>query len=102
MGRSSKATTTQCNNLGKSSTHQKPTVEDVSDNEDMDFEEDDLLEEGFFFLDEGDAVAEDSDDSESDDDELSKELSKGKLDELQNKLKLNISMLFFFRPRLWQ
>ena len=39
----SKATTARCNNLGKSETHQKPTVEDVSDDEDMDFEEDDLL-----------------------------------------------------------
>ena len=60
------------------------SVEDVSDNEDMDFKEDDLIEEGFFFLGEGDAVAEDSDDSDSDDDEL----SKGELDELQNEAEI--------------
>ena len=59
-------------------------MEDVSDNEDMDSEEDDLLEEGFFFLDEGDAVAEDSDDSDSDEEEL----SEAELDELQNEAEI--------------
>ena len=59
-------------------------MEDISDNEDMDFEEDDLLKEGFFFLDEGDAIAEDSDDSDSNEEEL----SEAQLDELQNKAEI--------------
>jgi len=59
-------------------------VEDTSDDEDMDFEEDNLLEEGFFFLDEGDAIVEDSDHSDSNDDELSED----ELDELQNEAEI--------------
>ena len=63
MGRSSKATTARRNNLRvrKSETHQKPSVKDVSNNEDtgMDFVEDDLLADS-------EDDSEDSDDSEDD------------------------------------
>ena len=59
-------------------------MEDTSDDEDMDFEEDNLLEEGFFFLHEEDAIVEDSDHSDSNDDELSED----ELDELQNEAEI--------------
>src|SRR5271168_5313511 len=61
MGRRSKATIARINNLEKVKNAQQPSVEDVEEDEDMDFEADDLLEEGFFFLDETDALDEESD-----------------------------------------
>ena len=59
-------------------------MEDTSDDEDMDFKKNNLLEEGFFFLDEGDAIVEDSDHSDSNDDELSED----ELDKLQNEAEI--------------
>ena len=81
MGQLSKATIAQYNNHRKS---QNPTVEDTSDDEDMYFKENNLLEEGFFFLDNGDAIVEDSDHSDSNDDKLSED----ELDELQNEAEI--------------
>ena len=48
MGQQSNAKKARLNNLGKTGTPQNPSVEDISDDEDSDFE-DDLLEHGFFF-----------------------------------------------------
>ena len=74
MGRQSNATRARLNNLGKINNPQNPSVEDVSDDEDPDFE-DDLLEHGFFFLDdepksEDGSDGSDSEDEEADEDEL--------------------------------
>jgi hypothetical protein len=74
MGRQSNATRARLNNLGKTNNPQNPSVEDVSDHEDSDFE-DDLLEHGFFFLDdepesEDGSDGSDSEDEEADEDEL--------------------------------
>jgi len=56
MGWQSKATNAQHSNLGRPNNPHKPTVEDVSDDEDSDFgidnQDGNLLEHGFFFLDE--------------------------------------------------
>ena len=51
MGWRSKADTARRNNLEKAENPQNPTVEDVEEAEDMDFEEDDLLQAagGIFF-----------------------------------------------------
>jgi hypothetical protein len=54
MGRQSKATKNWCSNFGKLNNPQNPSVEDASDDEDLDFEDNDLLEHGFFFLDDVD------------------------------------------------
>jgi hypothetical protein len=74
MGQQSKATRAQLNNLGKVKNHQNPSVEDVFEEEDSDLE-DNLLEHGFFFLDDGPDSEEafngsDSEDKEIDEDEL--------------------------------
>jgi len=56
MGRQSKATLSRVENLRKQKTRQKVTVEDITDSEDKDYTpaviNTDLLEEGYFFLDE--------------------------------------------------
>ena len=51
MGRQSKAKKGSTCNFGKLNNAQNPSVEDASDDEDLDFEDDDLLEDRFFFLD---------------------------------------------------
>ena len=56
---------------------QNPSVEDASDDEDLDFEDNDLLEHGFFFLDDSPS----EEDSDSDEDE---ELDEDELDGLIN------------------
>jgi len=61
MGRRSKATQARRDNLRKLDNPQNPSVEDVSDDEDEVFEDEDLLEHGFFFLDDGTQSEEDSD-----------------------------------------
>ena len=81
MGRQSKATRARLNNLPKPKNPQNPTVEDISDDEDMDFDDEDLLEHGFFCLDEGTPLEEDLDSSDSDDDE---EVDEEELNALQN------------------
>jgi len=71
----------QLNNLPKPVNPQNPTVEEVSDDEDMDFEDNDFFEHGFFFLDkELPRAEEDADDSDTDD----KEVDGDKLKGLQN------------------
>jgi len=78
MGRPSKNTTSRLKNLKGTSGHQKATVEDITDSEDEIYVPSaqngpsDLMEEGFFFLDEESCSDEDSDfgDEEMDDDEL--------------------------------
>lgn len=85
MGRLSKATITWQNNLTKC---RNPTVEDISD-EDMDFQDEDsdnLLGEGFFILDEGDPLEEDSDDGEGE------EIGKDELDKLRNEAAMDLSI----------
>ena len=66
MGRQSKATKAWLSNLRRLNNPQNPSVEDASDNEDLDFEDDDLLKHGFFFLDDESPSEEDSDASDSD------------------------------------
>jgi len=83
MGRQSKAKKAQCSNLGRLNNPQNPSVEDASDNEDLDFEDNDLLEHGFFFLD--DSPSEEKEDSDSDKDE---ELDEDELDGLINEAKI--------------
>ena len=87
MGRHSKATKALHSNLRRLKNPQNPSVEDAqaSDDEDLDFEDDDLLEHGFFFLDdESPFEEEDSDASDSDEDE---ELDEDELDGLINEAK---------------
>ena len=87
MGRRSKAATARLNNLGQLETSRNLTIDDaqISDHDDgMNIEGEDLLEEGFFFLDEGDdsdiMIDEDSEGSESEDEGIDED----ELDELQN------------------
>ena len=68
MGQQSNATRAWLNNLGKINNPQNPSVEDVSDDEDPDFE-DDLLEHDFFFLDDEPESKDGSDSSDSEDEE---------------------------------
>ena len=60
---------------------QNPTIEEVLDDEDMDFEDEDYLEHGFFFLDEEPTSEEDSDLDGFDTDE---EVDEDKLEGLEN------------------
>jgi hypothetical protein len=60
---------------------QNLTVEEVSDDEDTDFEDEDFLQHGFFFLAEGPGNKEDSDDSSDTED---KEVDEDELKGLQN------------------
>ena len=87
MGRRSKAATARLNNLGQLETSRNLTIDDaqISDHDDsMNIKGEDLLEEGFFFLDEGDdsdiMIDEDSEGSESEDEGIDED----ELDELQN------------------
>src|SRR5277367_6476918 len=61
MGRRSKATISRLNNLPKQKNSQNPTVEDVPDQDDKNFDDEDFLEHGFFFLDEESPLEEDLD-----------------------------------------
>ena len=81
MGRQSKATKARRSNLGRLNNPQNPSVEDASDDEDLDFEDNDLLEHGFFFLDDSPSEG----DSDSDEDE---ELDEDELDGLINEAKI--------------
>ncbi len=81
MGRQSKATKAWHSNLGRLNNPQNPSVEDASDDEDLDFEDNDLLEHGFFFLDDSPS----EEDSDSDEDE---ELDEDELDGLINEAKI--------------
>ena len=72
MGRRSKATLARLNNFSKPINPQNPTVEEVLDDEDTHFEDEDFLEHGFFFLDEG-QPEEDSDGADSDEEEVDEE-----------------------------
>jgi len=81
MGRQSKATKARRSNLGRLNNPQNPSVEDASDDEDLDFEDNDLLEHGFFFLDDSPS----EEDSDSDEDE---ELDEDELDGLINEAKI--------------
>ena len=60
-------------------------MEDVFDDEDMDYNENDLLEDSFFFLDEGDTPEKDFDDSDSDDDDMGKDELDGLWNEAEIK-----------------
>ena len=70
MGRRSKATVARLHNLMKPANPQNPTVEEVFNEEDADFEDADFLEQGFFFLDEEHPPEDESDGSDSDDGEV--------------------------------
>ncbi|KAF8871935.1 hypothetical protein CPB84DRAFT_1753799 [Gymnopilus junonius] len=65
------------NNLRKAETSRKVTVEDVSDEEDTEFQGEDLLEHGFFMVDEWggspDTGSDDDYSSESDKEEIAEE-----------------------------
>jgi len=82
MGRQSKATQAQHSNFGRPNNPQNPTVDDASEDEDLDFEDDNLLEHGLFFLDDESPSEEDFD---SDEDE---ELDEDELNELMNEAKI--------------
>jgi hypothetical protein len=75
---------TQINNLKKPANPQNPTVEEVFNEEDADFEDDDFLEHGFFFLDEEHQPGDESDGSDSDDEEVDEDELTG----LQNKAEI--------------
>ena len=80
MGQWSKATVAWLNNLMKPENPQNPTVEEVFNEEDADFEDKDFLEQGFFSLDEEHPPEDESDGSDSDDGEVDED----KLTGLQN------------------
>jgi|SRR5882724_4378026 len=61
---------------------QNPTVEAVSNNDDTDSDDEDFLEHGFFFLDEGTPLEDDNGSDSDDDDE---EVDEDGLNKLQNK-----------------
>jgi hypothetical protein len=70
------------NNLIKPANPQNPTVEEVFDEEDADFENKDFLEQSFFFLDEEHPPEDESDGSDSD----NREVDEDKLTGLQNEV----------------
>jgi len=71
MGRRSAATRARLDNLEKAQKSQQPTVEDVPEDENMKSNDEDLLEQGFFFADEGDEEYDsESDDEDGEEDEL--------------------------------
>ena len=82
MGWQARATVARLNNLAKPVNPQNPTIEEVPDDEDMDFEDEDYLEHGFFFLDQEPTSEEDSDLDGFDTDE---EVDEGELKGLENK-----------------
>jgi hypothetical protein len=84
MGQQFKATRAQLNNLGKVKNHQNPSVEDVFEEEDSDLE-DDLLEHGFFFLDDGPDSEEASNGSDSEDEEIDEDKLDGLINEAEIK-----------------
>jgi hypothetical protein len=86
MGRRTKAAGSRVTNLEKPGSHPKASVEDVSKDKDQDFvpEEEDLLEHGFFFVDE-----EDNTEDESDYDSEDEEAAEDELNELNNEAELN-------------
>jgi len=94
MGRQSKATKAQRGNLGRPNNSQKPSVEDISDDKDSDFEGDDSLEHDFFFLDEEPSSEEDSDDSDS-------ELDEDELDGLMNEAKIEHFNAILFEAQFY-
>ena len=83
MGQQSKATKAWHSNLGWINNPQNPSVEDAFKDEDLDFEDgNNLLEHGFFFLDDESPSEEDSDsedDKESDEDELGGLIDEAKI-----------------------
>lgn len=81
MGRRSNATLARLNNLPRPVNPQNLTVEEVSNDEDTDFEDEDFLQHGFFFLDEGPGDEEGSDDSSDTENE---EVDEDELKGLQN------------------
>jgi hypothetical protein len=85
MGRPTKAKQSRLNNLPKPKNPGNPVVEDLSDDDDMDFDDEDFLEHGFFILDEGNPLEEDLDDSDSDEDE---EIEEDELNGLRNEADL--------------
>jgi len=77
MGRQSKAAISRLNNLTKRGNPKNPSVEDVYDDEGSELEDEDYLEQGFFFLDEGTPLEEDSDGSDSEEEEISEDELNG-------------------------
>ena len=88
MGWQSKATQAWCSNFGRPNNLQNPTVKDVSDDEDLEsFEDNNLLEHGFFFLDDESLSEEDFDsneDEELDEDELNELIIEAKIMHFNN------------------
>lgn len=82
----------QHGNIGRPDNPKKPSVEDVSNDEDSDFEGDDLPKHGFFFLDGESSTEEDSDDSD-------KELDEDELDRLINEAKIQHFNAIFFEAQ---
>jgi hypothetical protein len=94
MGRQSNATRAQFNNLGKTNNPQNPSVEDVSNDKDLDFE-DNLLEHGFFFLDDEPEFEYGSDGSDSGNEETDED----KLDGLTNEAEIEHFNVILFEAR---
>ena len=78
MGQQSKATIAWLKNFVKHVNPHNATIEEVPDDEDMDFEDGDYLEHGFFFLDEEPTSEEDPDlDGFDTDEEVDKDMLEG-------------------------
>lgn len=69
MGRKTRAQQNHINNLSKSKNHQQPSVEDIPEDENSNSSDEDLLEQGFFFLDDAPELEEDDADESEDEDE---------------------------------
>ena len=81
MGRQSKATKARHRNLGRVNNPQNLSVEDGSHDEDLNFEDNNLLESGFSFLDDESPSEEDydSEDEEPDEDEPGRLIDEAKI-----------------------
>ncbi|KAF8968500.1 hypothetical protein BDZ97DRAFT_1798750 [Flammula alnicola] len=70
MGRTTKAQQNRRNNLSKSKYHQKPSAEDIPEDENGNSNDEDLLEHGFFFLDDAPDGLDSEDDGSKNDAEI--------------------------------
>lgn len=84
MGRRSKANIARIGNLPKPQNTQKTTVEDISEEDDSDYEDDILLEHGFFFLDEEISENEASDDESDEESATDDDVDENELNALKN------------------
>jgi len=96
MGKQSKAAAARLHNLQKAENVKKATVENASDDEDSDYQADDLLEQGFFFLDE-DISSDDEDEVTGD--ENNDEINAEELEDLRNEADIEQFNAILFEAR---